>query len=146
MEVKFKRLHENAVMPTKAYPNDFCYDVTAVSEQEIAPNVWRYGIGLALQLVREDDTQQVLGIDLRPRSSVWKTGMVLSNCEGTIDENYTGEISAVFYHVNTSLPRYKVGDRIGQIKLGITQPLTFIEADNLGLTDRGAKGYGSSGK
>ena len=146
MKVKFKRLHENAVMPTKAYPNDFCYDVTAVSEQEIAPNVWRYGIGLALQLVREDDTQQVLGIDLRPRSSVWKTGMVLSNCEGTIDENYTGEISAVFYHVNTSLPRYKVGDRIGQIKLGITQPLTFIEIDNLGLTDRGAKGYGSSGK
>ena len=153
MKVKFKRLHENAVMPTKAYPNDFCYDVTAVTEEEIAPNVWRYGLGFALQILRGWETSAVinqppqnLSIDLRPRSSVWKTGMVLSNCEGTIDETYTGEISAVFYHVNTSLPRYKVGDRIGQIKLGITQPLTFIEIDNLGLTDRGAKGYGSSGK
>lgn len=146
MKVLIKKLHENAVIPAKAYPNDFCYDVTAVTEQEIAPNVWRYGIGIALQLVREDNAPQVLGIDLRPRSSVWKTGMILSNCEGTIDENYTGEISAVFYHVNTSLPRYKVGDRIGQIKLGITQPLEFYQTDELGLTDRGGNGYGSSGK
>ena len=152
MKILFKRLHEDAVIPSKTYPNDFCYDVTAVSEEEIAPNVWRYGLGFAMQIVRGMETTMDLyapvmnySIDLRPRSSVWKTGMVLSNCEGTIDENYTGEISAVFYHLNTELPRYKVGDRIGQIKIGTTIPMEFVQVESLSATYRGGKGYGSSG-
>ena len=72
--------------------------------------------------------------------------MVLSNCYGTIDEGYRGEVSAVFYHINTNLPRYRVGDRIGQINLGFTQPMEFEVVDNLAPTDRGANGYGSTGR
>lgn len=170
MKVKVLRLHKDAVLPKKAYVNDFCYDVVAVSEEEVAPNVWKYGLGLAFQIEREPETMIVstcyhggkeklhctkmdfsrspinLSIDLRPRSSVWKTGMVLSNCEGTIDENYIGEVSAVFYHVMPNMPRYKVGDRIGQIKLGFTLPAEFIEVTSLDVTDRGSNGYGSTGK
>ena len=41
MIVRFKRLHPDAVVPFKTYPEDFCYDVVATSEQEIAPNVWK---------------------------------------------------------------------------------------------------------
>ena len=102
MKVKVKKLNENAVIPFKTYEKDFCYDVVAVSEEEVAPNVWKYGIGLAFQIDKESlfgHRYLNLSIDLRPRSSVWKTGMVLSNCEGTIDELYTGEVYAVFYHV-----------------------------------------------
>lgn len=87
MIVRFKRLHPDAVVPFKKYPEDFCYDVVATSEEEIAPNVWKYGIGLAFEIERdgfEPDCQ--LSIDLRPRSSIYKTGMVLSNCTGTIDK------------------------------------------------------------
>lgn len=170
MKVKVLRLHKDAVLPKKAYENDFCYDVVAVSEEEVAPNVWKYGLGLAFQIERDLETMIVstcyhggkeklhctkmdfgsspinLSIDFRPRSSVWKTGMVLSNCEGTIDENYTGEVSAVFYHVMPNMPRYKVGDRIGQIKLGFTLPAEFIEVTSLDVTDRGSNGYGSTGK
>lgn len=153
MKILFKKLHEDAVIPQKVYQQDYCYDVTAVSEEEIAPNVWKYGLGFALQILRGWETSAMINqppqnysIDLRPRSSVWKTGMVLSNCEGTIDETYTGEISAVFYHVHPLMPRYRVGDRIGQIKLGITQPLEFVQVDELGITERGANGYGSTGK
>ena len=72
--------------------------------------------------------------------------MVLSNCEGTIDETYRGEVFAVFYHVIPGLPRYNVGDRIGQIKLGVTLAIEFEEADELSDTDRGAGGYGSTGR
>ena len=57
-----------------------------------------------------------ISIDLRPRSSVWKTGLVLSNCEATIDEDFTGEVSAIFYKVAPG-EIYKPGDRIGQVKL-----------------------------
>lgn len=51
MKVKFKRLHKDAVIPSKKIKDDFCFDLTAVTEEEIAPNVWRYGFGFALQIV-----------------------------------------------------------------------------------------------
>lgn len=158
MEVKILKTNPKAVIPTKAYPSDFCYDCVAISEEEVAPNVWKYGLGLAFQIKRRvepiDPNLAIdfncspidLSIDARPRSSVWKTGMILSNCEGTIDESYTGEVSAVFYHVKPDMPRYKVGDRVCQIKLGFTLPIDFVEVDSLDKTDRGANGYGSSGK
>lgn len=148
MKVKFKRLSEKAVMPKKAHVDDFCYDMVATSCEEIAPNVWKYGTGIALQVVRTEfaDTLKDVCVTLRSRSSVWKTGMMLSNCTGTIDEGYTGEIFAVFYHVMPSMPRYQVGDRIGQIHLQIAPKIDFEEAEELTATDRGTGGYGSTGK
>lgn len=170
MIVKFKRLHKDAVIPYRKHPSDYCFDCVAVSEEEIAPNVWRYGLGFALQVERNPEPMVIstschlgkvrqhrtmmdwsrsplnLSIDARPRSSVWKTGMVLSNCVGTIDENYTGEISAVFYHVMPNMPRYKVGDRVCQIKLGMAMAMEFLPVDALNETDRGGNGYGSTGR
>lgn len=145
MKVKVKILNPLAKLPRKAHEDDFCYDVVAVSEEEVAPNVWKYGLGLAFQPENEFGIENV-GIHFFPRSSVWKTGMVLSNCVGTIDEGYTGEVSAVFYHLNTTLPRYKVGDRIGQIKVSLSTPIDFVEVDNLNTTERNDGGYGSTGK
>lgn len=174
MKVKIKKLVEGTVLPYKKYDEDFCYDVVATSCEEVAPNVYKYGIGLAFQIERsveeiescvrfhtDDDTglgviapRQMdiwrsplkLSLDLRPRSSVWKTGMVLSNCEGTIDELYTGEVSAVFYHIMPNMPKYEVGDKIGQIKIGVTFPIEFVEVEELDKTARGEGGYGSTGK
>lgn len=168
MKVKVKKLSDNAVVPYKTYDDDFCYDVVATSMLEVAPNVYKYGIGLAFQIERdgfkpifgkldyvgygfEDELSTSLkdvqlSIDFRPRSSVWKTGMVLSNCQGTVDELYRGEVSAVFYHVMPNMPKYEIGDRIGQIKIGITLPIEFVEVSELDNTERGAGGYGSTGK
>ena len=170
MRVKILKLSSGVSTPTKAHLDDLCFDCVAVSEEEVAPNVWKYGLGIALQIDRGVETMVAstcyhggkekihlthldfsrsplsLSIDARPRSSVWKTGMVLSNCVGTIDEGYTGEISAVFYHVMPNMPRYKVGEKVCQIKLGMALPMDFVEVDVLEKTSRGAKGYGSSGK
>ena len=152
MKVKFKRLHKDAVIPSKKIEDDFCFDLTAVTEEEIAPNVWRYGFGFALQIVNNMRIEPIkeycsLCFSIRPRSSVWKTGMVLSNCIGTIDEGYTGEISAVFYHVMPNMERYHVGDRIAQLYFDqTTKFLDFIEVDELDETERGSNGYGSTGK
>lgn len=156
--------------PFKTHSDDFCYDVVATSCEEVAPNIYKYGIGLAFQIERDgkslylkypkelsscgiryicyEDVKQDtnLSIDFRPRSSVWKTGMSLSNCEGTIDEGYINEVSAVFYHIFSDMPKYEVGDRIGQIKIGVTFPMQFEEVDKLNDTSRGMGGYGSTGK
>lgn len=152
MKVKLKKLNRNARVPTKGREGDLCYDVYAVTEEEVASNVWRYGLGLAFQIERPEqidnaywDERVNLSIDFRPRSSVWKTGMVLSNCCGTIDEFYRGEVMAVFYHVMPNMPRYKVGDRIGQIKIGATVPIEFEVTDELFMdTERGVGGFGST--
>ena len=110
MIVKFKRFHKDAKIPTQAYDGDFCVDLYAVSEEEIAPNVWKYGFGFGLQIERDNEIIEKgisdsdksyaliggkeirfdlspikLSIDIRPRSSVWKTGMVLSNSTGTVN-------------------------------------------------------------
>ena len=162
MKIKFLKFHPDARIPEKAYEGDFCYDVYAVSEEEVAPNVWKYGLGFGLQIER--DIEKIikrpdglvgfaldlqyspinLSIDIRPRSSVWKTGMSLSNCEGTGDEGYTNEYSAVFYHVMPNMPRYKVGDKIAQLKIGITFPIDFVAVTEFNDTERGMRGYGSS--
>ena len=170
MKVNVKRTNKNAKIPYKTHNEDFCYDCVAISEEEVAPNVWKYGLGLAFQIERDVEILSSsisinggkeslcnrvldfsrspiqLSIDARPRSSVWKTGMVLSNCEGTIDEGFNAEVSAVFYHLFPHMPRYKVGDRVCQIKLGFTLPMEFVEVDELNETSRGSGGYGSTGK
>lgn len=151
MNVKIKKLHPDARIPEKSHNNDFCYDCYAVSEEEVAPNIWRYGLGFALQIERDDISKSnedwiIIDIDGRARSSIWKTGMVLANSTATIDEGYTGEIMAVFYHVMPNMPRYKVGDKILQIYLNITEPIHFIEVDELTATERGNGGFGSTNK
>lgn len=146
MVVKVKKLNDKAVIPFKKHDSDFCYDVVATSCEEIAPNVYKYGTGLAFQIERNDVLYYNLSIDFRPRSSVWQKGMVLANCTGTIDEDYRGEVSAIFYHIFPDMPIYKVGDRIGQIKIGATLPMNFVEVGELDNTQRGDGGFGSTGK
>lgn len=173
MKVNIKKLHKDAVIPFKAYDKDFCYDVVAVSEEEIAPNVWKYGLGIALQIERNRETIEKgrpdidrygncygvigkrtielsnspinLSIDFRPRSSIYKTGMVMANSQATIDENYNGEISLIFYHVLPNMPRYKVGNAIAQMKIGTTFPINFVEVKELSETDRNDGGFGHTG-
>ena len=165
MKVKFKKLRENAKLPTKAHDDDFCYDVYACDCEEVAPNVYKYPLGFALQIDDEKkigltfyekkDTGKyeltanygaILSIDFRPRSSVWKTGMVLANSCGTVDYGYTGEVCAFFYHVMPDMPKYEPGDRVAQMKIGFTVPIEFVEVEELDDTDRGDGGFGSTGK
>ena len=140
---------EIAVVPYKELLSDCCEDVVAPTEKEIAQNVWEFEIGVAFQIDRDTLPWGIehwnISIDGRARSSVWKTGMILSNCIGTIDEDFTGVAKFIFYHVNTDLPRYKVGDKIAQIKLGFTTLLNFNVVKELEPRARGEKSYGSTG-
>ena len=52
MRVKVKKISTNAKLPYKKYDSDFCYDLYATSCEEIAPNVYKYGLGLAFQIER----------------------------------------------------------------------------------------------
>lgn len=147
MKIKYKRISVDARVPKQAHAGDFGYDVYAVSEEEVAPNVWKYGLGFAMQPIRDPKGKyegKNVCIDLKCRSSIWKTGMSLSNCVGTLDEIYTGQVFAVFYHLMTNMPRYKVGDKIGQLELRVTEPMEFVEVGELDGTERNEGAYGST--
>ncbi|MCB0801716.1 MAG: hypothetical protein KDB74_01345 [Flavobacteriales bacterium] len=140
LKIKFKKLHKDAVIPTKAHASDACYDLTAVSKKDLGDGRIEYEFGFALGLPPE------VQADIRARSSIHKHGLVLSNGIGTIDSAFCGPIKAVFYKLIPSLPDYEVGNRIAQIQVPGFFELEFVEVDELEQTDRGDKGYGSSGK
>lgn len=146
MKVKILPLNNKFSLPVKAHTDDFCYDVYATSEEEIAPGIWKYGLGFALECEANLYDEMRACFTLRPRSSIWKTGMVLSNSLGTIDYGYRGEVCAVFYHVMPSMPRYRVGDRVAQLHVDLTEVLDFELVGSLSPTERGEGGYGSTGK
>lgn len=156
--------------PFKKYEDDFCYDVVATECNEIHPNVYEYKIGIGCQIDRKSIIREIgnlysfrphdldtttkweewltnnliIDIDLRPRSSIRDTGLILCNCEGTLDEGFTNEIKATFYHVVPNLPIYKVGDKIGQIKLGFTFKIDFEKVESFEEKERGLNCFGSS--
>lgn len=159
MKVLFKKLRENAKLPTKAHEDDFCYDVYACDCEEVAPNVYKYPLGFALQIEEGENVyikiakgrrmeagRTILSLDFRPRSSIFKTGMVLCNSCGTVDRGYTGEICAFFYHVMPNLPKYEPGERVAQMKIGFTLPMEFVEVEEFEDTERGDGGFGSTGR
>lgn len=152
-QVGIKLLHPNAKVPTKANPSDSCYDVVAVKREaleveQITPseffNVikvygYKYYLGFALDLPPNTELQ------IRSRSSICKTGLILANGIGTGDEGYTGEYYIVFYHVVPELPPYEVGDRVAQIQVANRADINFNLVEELPNKDRNEKGWGSSG-
>ena len=152
MNVLIKKLHEDAVIPFKTFDRDFCFDCVAVSKEYIGENKIKYGLGFALQFDESDSVyigakeEFIFSFDFRPRSSIHKTGLILCNSVGSGDEPYTGEYQLFFYRFDKSLPEYEIGDKIAQMKVGLTPKITFIETDKLKETDRGAEGFGSTDK
>ncbi len=138
--IKIKLLHPNAQIPKKVIDSDACYDVIAVSKENLGDGRIHYGLGFALEIPK--GTQ----LDLRSRSSIYKTGLILSNCIGTGDEEYRGEYQAYFYHVIPILPPYEIGDRILQIQLRTREDVEFETIEELSDTERGTNGFGSTRK
>jgi dUTP pyrophosphatase len=141
MNVKVKKLHPNAVIPTYAKSGDAGMDLVAT---EIISNTTfdvTYGTGIALEI-----PEGFVGL-IFPRSSIRKYELALSNSVGVIDSGYRGELQATFKRTNTLFPdAYKVGDRIAQIMIIPHPPIEFVEVEELSNTERGAGGFGSTGK
>lgn len=140
VKVRFKKLNPNAVMPVKAHPTDAGFDLVAVSCWRESGN-YVYGTGLAVEI-----PEGHVGL-IFPRSSISKVDLFLTNAVGVIDCHYRGEILFKF-KAATRIPYgvYEEGDRIGQLIIMPIPQVEFEEAEELSETDRGAGGYGSSGK
>lgn len=148
MKIRFKKMRENAVEPQRAHSSDAGYDLTAAWVKEDDCGNVVYGCGVAVEI-----PPGYVGL-VFPRSSVAKKRMLLSNGVGVIDSGYRGEILAKFKPTVPAGPLgllqrlgfvYEVGDRIAQMVVMKLPEVEFEEAEELGESDRGEGGYGSTG-
>ena len=86
-------------------------------------------------------------VQVRPRSGLaLKHGISMANAIGTIDSDYRGEIGVIV--INLSKDEYTIQpqERIGQLVLNKVAQMEFEVVDTLDETDRGAGGFGHTGK
>jgi dUTP pyrophosphatase len=157
MQVKIKKLVENAVIPSYAKQGDAGLDLTATSKEYDSYGNTVYGTGLAFKI-----PEGYFGL-LIPRSSNSKTDLRLTNSSGILDSGYIGEVMFKYRNDNFSSSsmsikndlingdigfsnEYEVGDRIGQLIILPYPQIEFQEVDDLGETERGDGGFGSSGR
>lgn len=141
MKIKVKKINENAVIPKYSKPGDAGLDLTAVSIVSNTTSQVIYDTGLAIEIPEEH-----VGL-IFPRSSICNYELELSNSVGVVDSGYRGTIRFVFNKTNgiDSL-KYKVGDRIGQLLILPYPEIELVEVDELNDSERGHKGFGSTGK
>lgn len=143
MIVYFKKIHPDAVTPTKAHPSDAAFDLVAVSAAwNESMTFMEYGTGICLEIPIGH-----VGLIFQ-RSSVSNVSQILSNCVGVIDSGYRGEIKFRFKDLINGVPqrRYAVGEKIGQLIILPIPHVEIVESDNLSESDRGNSGFGSTGK
>jgi dUTP pyrophosphatase len=86
-------------------------------------------------------------MQIRPRSGLaLKHGITLPNTPGTIDEDYRGEIQVIMLNAGDESFTVTRGMRIAQAVLAPVFRAAWTEVENLGETERGAGGFGSTGR
>ena len=137
---KVKRLHPNAMLPTRAHDHDAGWDLHALEHDLLQPGetrMIRTGIAIAVPVGQVGD--------VRSRSGLASRNVTVANSPGTIDPGYTGELIVMLHNRGRDRLNVHKGDRIAQLVFTYTntQPLQLV--DELDPTERGTNGFGSTG-
>lgn len=141
MKVKIKKLHEDAKIPQYATDGSGCFDLTSVNDGALVGGATCiYDTGLAFEIPEG----HVMLIFSRSGHG-FNSDVRLANCVGVIDSDYRGEVKVKLTCDNTQRELFVgKGCKVAQ---GIVIPyekVEFVESE-LTDTDRGARGFGSTG-
>jgi dUTP pyrophosphatase len=140
-QMKVKLVNEYAQLPTRGSEDaagldlycPFYIKVPADSQKKIP-------LGVAVEIPKGH-----MGL-LVPRSSISKTPLRCANSVGIIDADYRGELSIAYENISCNDYTIFRGDRIAQLIIVPVAMVDVLEVDELTATERGAGGYGSTGK
>ncbi len=141
MNIKIKKLHPNAVIPSYSKEGDAGLDLIAVTMTSVNEENYgylEYDTGISMEI-----PEGHVGL-VFPRSSISNTGLILANAVGVVDSNYRGPIKCRFKAIPNSNV-YNSGDRVAQLIILPIPQVTFEEVEELSTTERGSKGFGSTG-
>lgn len=142
IKIKFKRLHPEAVLPRYQTTGSSGADVYSIEEVEIpAGQVRLVSLGFAVSM------PEGVEIQIRPRSGLAiKNQITVLNTPGTVDSDFRGEMKVVLVNFSQESFLVKKGERIAQIVVSYVPRTTYVEVDELDITDRGEGGFGSTGR
>jgi len=141
IELLFRRLHPDAVLPERAYEGDAGLDLVACERVELAPGeraVVGTGVAVAIPEGHAGFVQPRSGLAARH-------GISLVNTPGLVDAGYRGEVRVIV--LNTDAREAFViepGMRIAQLVVLPVASVEPVEVDELPATERGVRGFGSS--
>lgn len=142
--MKVKKLNPDAVIPTCGSSFAAGYDLYACIPSPIIiypHETVKIGTGIAV----ETPSDFWLGIFARSGLAT-KHGLRPANCVGVVDPDYRGEIIVALYNDSGAIQTIQPKERIGQAILIPRYSISWEEVDELDDTDRGAGGFGSTGK
>jgi len=139
IQVKVKKLHPDAKLPTQAYKGDAGWDLYALHDaQVIMGHVTEVKLGVAFEI------PYGYQMHIHTRSSFGKRGL---KCHlGVVDAGYRGELTIWITSVKPIWYDIKKGDKIAQVIFSPVLNINIVETDKLNPSERGEKGYGSSGR
>lgn len=145
INVNVKKLNKSAVLPTSGSEKAAGYDLYACIDSgsvTVAPHTTeKIGTGLAIAV-----PDGYFGAIFARSGLATKHGLRPANCVGVCDSDYRGEY-IIAIHNDTDEPRMiEHGDRIAQLVVMPYLAVGFTEVDELDETQRGAGGFGSTGK
>ena len=144
MEIKIKKLKENAIIPTKGSEKSVGYDLYACINNDILikpHETIMISTGIAIEL--PDNTFGAIF----PRSGIsTKRGLAPANKVGVCDSDYRGEYVVALHNHSNITQIVKPSERIAQLIVLPFINIDFIESDILSNTVRGDSGFGSTGK
>lgn len=143
--VKVKKLRENAVLPHRATEGSAGADLYACIDEPILLEPGRLVMiptGIAIELADKG-----MAAFLFARSGLGvKHGITLSNSVGVVDSDYRGEVCVGLCNVSSEPYTITPNERIAQMVIMPVVCADYVEAQELGDTERGAGGFGSTGK
>lgn len=143
-ELYVQRVHEDAILPSYAYPTDSGFDLCSVEEISIEP----FGRALVPTGLKFN-IPKGFEIQVRPKSGLAiKEGITVLNTPGTVDQGYNGELKVIVFNTNSKPFTIKNKMKIAQAVLCPVASGNFVsivEVDNVEETDRGENGFGSTG-
>jgi dUTP pyrophosphatase len=141
MKVKVKQLHVNGQLPLTMTAGAAGSDVYASESITIPPHTTvLVPLGIAVEV------PEGFEIQCRPRSGFGAKGIIVTNSPGTIDSDYRGECKVILHNLNNTDFQINAGDRVAQFVLAPVVKAEYELADELSSTERGAGGFGSTGK
>lgn len=143
--LKVKRLPHCLDLPRYATPGSAGMDLTAAIDKPytLEPGQ-RYAMptGIIVEIPPHYEGQ------VRPRSGLaFKAGISLTNCVGTIDSDYRGEVKVLLINHGNAAYIFEPGERIAQLLVTPVPIVSIVEVDELSdSVERGAGGFGSTGR
>jgi len=144
INVKMKIVRPGASLPSKATSGSAAFDVCVWPDAPVTIGVGEI-VSLPTGIAMEPDREDVAALMLGRSGLGAKHGITLANSVGLIDSDYRGEMRVTLINRGSAPFVVNPGDRVAQLMFVPVYAAALTLADELGDTERGAGGFGSTG-